>query len=162
MGDLALVWDPTIGAADLSIDPIADDLLVDEGLQTAILLSLFTDRRAELGDTLPADDGDRRGWWGDQFAEVAGDKIGSRIWLLQRSKLTPSIVPDAEAYGVEALAWLLEDGVTESVDVVAELADVTTDGLVDLLWTITVHRPDGPAEFKFNHIWDAEAAALDG
>ena len=77
MGDLALVWESD--SADLVI--VDDDLGADDGLRTAVQLSLFTDRRAEDDDVLPANDGDRRGWLGDEFAEVEGDRRGMYVFL---------------------------------------------------------------------------------
>jgi len=60
--------------------------LVQSGLDPlarAVIISLFTWRRANPDDVLPAGD-DRQGWFGDTFAEVRGDRIGSRLWLLSR------------------------------------------------------------------------------
>lgn len=146
MGDLALVWQADLGSADLAVRD--DDLAADDGLRTAVLLSLFTDRRAEADDKLPSGDGDRRGWWADQFM---ADPIGSRLWLLDRSKSLPEVVRDAEAYASEALAWFVEDGVADRVDVFAEAQG-------DLLaLAVAIHRPTGaPASFRFNLHWAAE------
>jgi phage gp46-like protein len=51
LADLALVWSNTLGDADLAM--IDSDLASDRGLETAVLLSLFTDRRAEPDDVPP-------------------------------------------------------------------------------------------------------------
>lgn len=157
MGDYALALSAQAFAggatglpADLSI--VSDDLASDEGLRTSVLLSLFTDRRAEDDDALPTDDGDRRGWWGDQFAEIADDRVGSRLWLLDRSKRLADVAPLAEAYAQEALAWMLEDGVAEKVEVSASIEN----GI--LRYTVSVYRPTGtdPIEFRFSHAWEGE------
>lgn len=151
MGDLALVWDAALGCADLAV--VDDDLASDDGLRTSLLPSLFLDRRAEADDDLPAADGDRRGWWADQFAEVEGDRIGSRRWLLDRSKRTADVVRRAEEIDREALAWLIDDRVTAQIDIA-----VTAEGGA-LIHSITVHRPAGdPASFRFPEAWDGEAA----
>jgi phage gp46-like protein len=98
LADLALVWGSS-GGGDVAL--VDSDLASDHGLTTAVLLSLFTDRRAEDDDTPPSgDDSDRRGWWADEFAEVEGDKIGSRLWLLDRSKRTADVALRAEQYAV--------------------------------------------------------------
>lgn len=155
VGDLALVWDPAAGGADLAIDAAADDLLSDEGLHTAILLSLFLDRRAEPDDVLPDGGTDRRGWWADEFAEVQGDQIGSRRWLLARSKRLASVLARDEQYSSEALEWLIEDRVASRVDVASE-AQGETQALL-----VTVHRPGkDPVTFRFADVWEAEAAAV--
>jgi len=146
--DLALTWDAVAGAADLSL--IDSDLASDRGLETAVLLSLFIDRRAQPDDQPPSgDDTDRRGWWADQFAAVEGDLIGSRLWLLDRSTLTAETSRRAEEYVREALAWALVDRVASSIDVTIE----TTKNA--LLIGVTLQRPArDPLSFRFAHTWD--------
>lgn len=160
-GDLALVWDEQLGNADLqliALDLAGDvtDLATDRGLTTAVLISLFTDRRAEDDDVPPSGDPmDRRGWWGDQFAAVEGDRIGSRLWLLDRSKNTNEARIRAEEYVREALAWMIEDKVCSSIDVA-----VTTPTKAVLLIAIGLNRPGkDQVAFKFAHAWNAMEAA---
>lgn len=153
MGDLALRWDLEQGAADLAIEN--DDLATDDGLRTAVFLSLFLDRRANEDDVLPDGSGDRRGWWGDEFEEVEGDRIGSRRWLLDRSKNVPGLAGRLEAIDREALDWLLEDGVASAIDVVVTITDAL------LTEAITIHRPRGDdVNFKFSHTWEGETVAV--
>ena len=87
-------------------------------LRRSVTISLFTWRRAGPDDAV--DDRDRKGWWGDCVPSVAGDKIGSRLWLLQRRTLVADTLKDAQSYAEEALAWMIEDGVVTSVTVTAE------------------------------------------
>ncbi len=149
MGDLALRWDS--GSADLAI--VDDDLLADDGLETAVLISLFTDRRAEPGDALPTTENDLRGWWGDEFLDVDGDHVGSRLWLLSRSTRRPDVLRDAEAYEREALGWMIEDGVTDELEATAAAQGAA------LMLAITIPRPErDPVTFKYALAWDAEAA----
>lgn len=42
------------------------------------------------------------------YPSVADDRIGSRLWLLRRVKLTSATQRDAEFYVHEALQWLLD------------------------------------------------------
>jgi phage gp46-like protein len=153
-GDLALVWSNELGSADLSLEldvgGLAMDLTTDRGLTTAVLLSLFLDRRAETDDKPPSGDStDRRGWWGDQFAEVEGDKIGSRLWLLDRSKRTNETALRAEEYVREALAWMIEDRVVSSIDVTIEMTQSA------LLIAVGLQRPGrDPVPFRFASAWD--------
>ena len=87
-------------------------------LRRAVTISLFTWRRAGPDD--PVDDSDRKGWWGDCVPSVAGDKIGSRLWLLARRTLVANTFKDAQAYAEEALAWLLDDQMVTAVTVTVE------------------------------------------
>ncbi|AXW48116.1 phage GP46 family protein [Ralstonia pseudosolanacearum] len=121
-------------------------LAVDHDLKTAALVSLFTWRRAEAGDRLPDPKGPRRGWWGDL---LSAKPIGSRLWLLSREKQTTEVVRLAQEYAEEALAWLVEDGVCKSVDVVSE---IVRPGMLGLRCRFT--RPDASqVAFKFDFAW---------
>lgn len=149
LADLALVWDEKLGSADFVV--IDSDLASDPGLETAMLLSLFTDRRAEPDDVPPSGNpNDRRGWWADQFAAVEGDRMGSRLWLLDRSKATNETALLAKEYASEALQWMIVDGVAGSINVATEIVG----GQLQI--AITGTRPDGsPLTFRFAHVWDA-------
>ncbi len=152
MSDLALRWDADSFAADLAVE--ANDLARDEGLETAVLLSLFTDRQVDAGE-LPDGETDRRGCWADAVPVIEGDKSGSRLWLLARSKETPDALSRAEEYAREALAWLVEDKVAEKVEVTAEIPRAGMLGLV-----IEIHRPGkDPARYHYADIWAAMEAA---
>lgn len=152
MTDIALRWD--IFAADFAVE--ANDLATDDGLQTAIILSLFTDRRADDSDALPDGQTDRRGWWGDAFPTVQGDKIGSRLWLLGREKQMQEVVTRAEEYVREALQWLLDDKVADRVDGTAE---ITRPGMLGI--TVKVYRPATDAvQWRFDYTWAAQAAQV--
>lgn len=152
LADLALTWSTATNDADLSL--IDDDLASDRGLETAVVLSLFTDRRAEDDDEPPSGDpNDRRGWWADQFADVEGDKIGSRLWLLERSKLTNQTALRAKEYALEALAWMLVDKVVATVNVTTQIA--TINATRALMIEVDLQRPNGDqVSFKFAHVWD--------
>lgn len=151
MSDLRLRWTPPF-AGDLEI--VANDLAVDDGLETAVMLSLFIDRRANEGDELPDGSDNRRGWWGDALPVVAQDVIGSRLWLLSREKEQPSVLERAKAFAQEALAWLIDDGVAAAVTVTAEFTAV---GLLGL--QILIDRPGASAvTFSFGYVWAAQAS----
>src|ERR1700753_4183597 len=80
--DIGVVWDPASYTGDWSVT--ASDLFLDQGgLQSAVMLSLFTDRRAPAGFTPPVGSPPGlRGWWGDTYT---GRQIGSWLWTLDRS-----------------------------------------------------------------------------
>lgn len=148
VGDIALTWDNTLGSGDMSI--LDMDLATDRGLATAVLLSWALDARAEKDDVPPSGDPrDRRGWWADQFADVAGDKIGCRLWLLDRAVLNNETLLRAKQYATEGVAWLIVDLVVASVDVVVT---PLVNGFV-IAGTFT--RPNGDAvTFRYSHVWD--------
>ncbi|ECZ0079954.1 phage GP46 family protein [Salmonella enterica] len=112
MIDAGLVWRD--GRGELVI--VSGDLLPDSSVNTAIVLSYFTDRRAEPGDELPDGSTDRRGWWGDSFRN---EPIGSRLWLLSREKSLPDVLNRAAAYARESVQWLINDGYVKKIVVTA-------------------------------------------
>lgn len=120
-----------------------------EPLVRAVIISLFTWRRARPDDDLPGDL--RMGWWGDSVPEIPNDRIGSRLWLLSRAKLTAGTVARAKEYAEEALAWLVEDGVAARVTVESERIGLSTLGLA-----CRVYRADGgiPLDIRFSDVWE--------
>jgi len=117
---LSMIWDVDAMGGDVEI--VDGGLVDDDTLRTAILISLFTDRRAGPDDMLPDDSGDRRGWVGDALATTEGDRIGSRLWLLKRRKQVEQTRRDGEDYCREALQWLVEDSIATALDVSAAWA----------------------------------------
>lgn len=95
------------------------DLVVENSLGSALLISLFTDRRADADELARFGGDDPRGWWADSLALVPGDECGSKLWLLQREKQTAETLQRAREYTEQALAWLIEDGICERVNVEA-------------------------------------------
>lgn len=138
---LALRYDNARQRADLARE---DGRLVEGGdLQTAVLISLYSDRLAELDDAV--DNGDRRGWWGDVEAEPAADRLGSRLWLLDRRTNTEDRLARAREFAEESLRWLVEDGVAREVVVTA-----TRSGERRTL-NIVIVRADGR---RWSHVWE--------
>lgn len=137
-------------------------LVADDGLHTAVLISLYSDRLANADDVLPeiANPGalpDRRGWWADGLGpgDEAGDRIGSRLWLLARAKRTMQNLRAAEAYAREALAWMVTDGIANRVEASAAWGGERAD---QLQLTVTIHRADAqPARYAL--AWAAETGA---
>ena len=53
-----------------NINILGNDAERDPGLETSILISLFSDRLADIEDLLPDNTGERRGWWGDTSTDI--------------------------------------------------------------------------------------------
>lgn len=158
MTDIALHWDNAEMTADLRIED--GSLARDAGLRTAILISLFSDARAPDGADLPEPGADRRGWWGDAFAAdgaAPGEHgLGSTLWLLARAKLTPATLAQARRACLDALAWLVADGVAGRVDVAVEAQ--ASDGIRQrLAVAVMLDRPQGPGRQRFDFTWEASA-----
>ena len=126
MQDISLAWNQQLMAFDVVMQTSEQgtDLQGDDGLLTAIMVSLFTDRRAKADDPLPDErvgqPSDLRGWWGDYLTQEGESiLIGSRLWLLHREKEMPVVVARAREYAQEALQWLLNGGYVKQLSVQA-------------------------------------------
>jgi len=118
--DIALEYNAD-GQFDISIDQ--GDLKKDIGLETAVIISLFTNQRV-TSEELPDLFDDRGGWWGDSISEVDGDQIGSKLWLVFKTgKLNNETLEKIESYSRESLSWMIEDKLCSSVIAEAELID---------------------------------------
>ena len=136
---------------DLSV--IVDGVSFDAGmvpkdkLVRAAIVSLFTWRRANADDVT---DGQKMGWWGDTTAEIANDRIGSRLWLLAREKLLPATINRAREYAHESLAWMVDDGLASRVEVQAERFGQNGIALIT-----TIYRSDGRiTSLRFDNVWE--------
>lgn len=88
-----------------------------DNLSRAVVISLFTWRRADDSDDYDHELG-KQGWWGDSLNE---DEIGSKLWQLLRSKITSETLLRAQEMADDALQWLVEDGICTDVSVSVEL-----------------------------------------
>nr|WP_278521077.1 phage GP46 family protein [Brucella anthropi] len=111
--DVALIYDPETRRADLDIGEDGD-LVIDETPITAVLLSVGLDRRANPDDPLPEGRSQflteagidvRRGASADAL-DPAGERIGSRCWLLDRAKATEITRLLYHGWLEESLTWV--------------------------------------------------------
>lgn len=118
-----------------------------DNLTRAVIISLFTWRRAD-----PDDDSEQpMGWWGDSYPTIQNDRIGSRLYLLQRTTLTNNTVELARGYLEQALAWLKDDGVVSRITI-----NVQRRGTEILTAEITLYRNDGNSQLiTFDDLWSA-------
>ena len=135
---------------DMSVyyDGMKGDVFSEHALNRAVVISLFTWRRANPDDKV---DDTRMGFWGDSVEPpVANDKIGSRLWLLRREKLVNSTFNRAREYAQEALQWMIDQSIATRIDVVAE-----RHGVNGLAMQCTVYRSTGAVvDIRFDKTWE--------
>lgn len=145
--DLYVAIDPDGGGADWSFEN--GDLVLDRGLRSTVLASLFSDARRPAASTDPDDaDEDPRGVWFDR----PGERYGSLLWLLDRSKSAGGVEVLSRSWITEALEWLVEDRIARSVDVVVERGDYNR---LDV--SISISKGD---DRGWSSIWTAESSAV--
>lgn len=143
MSDFTTYLDNSAQTGDWKL--VGTQLATGADLVTAILISVFTDRIANADDVIPDGTNDPRGWVGDLGATYP---IGSRMWLISRAKQTPDVLKRAKDYLVEALQWLIDDGVVAKFDIVTEF------GPGQLRAGVTAWQPDGSqVSQSFSWVW---------
>lgn len=144
---------------DQSMTIVVDGQTISLGLNSteplvrAVIISLFTWRRANPSDELPdvGPQAQRMGWWGDSFPVVPNDRIGSRLWLLSRAKLTNETLARAKEYADEALKWMVDDGVAARVDV-----EAVRIGLSSLGMACRIYKSEEKlsVDIRFTNVWE--------
>jgi len=143
MGDIATIWSPGDAAGGWVL--VGSDLAGGSDLETAVLLSLFTDRRASADDVIPDGSGDPRGWWGNTGR---ARPLGSKLWLLERAKQIEETRLRARDYAAEALAWLVDVRVADDVAV-----EAAWQGQGYLALSVVISEPGGVAPIVFTYQW---------
>jgi phage gp46-like protein len=115
VGDMKFFYEAktaeTLGPADIKVDGFA--LARETAFETSIVISLFTDARADSGDDLPSTYKFKSGYFGSELTKF---NIGSRLWTLGRSKITPSTISESVQYIKDALAWMIIDEIADGVE----------------------------------------------
>lgn len=160
------VWDPATGRADWQVarpgEPLnAGGLRAMRPLETAVILSLFTDRACPPNHPLAPPDGDLRGWWGDGVdvrTDLGEAPLGSLLWLLERSILDPVATPRwAIAFAQDALSGLVTQG---AVATIAVQAAAQPPSRLDL--AVQLYAQNGAELYnrRFSDIWSKEFTPL--
>jgi len=130
------------------------DLKADNGLETASLISLFSDKRVRFED-LPPGENDQQGWWADLISEPLSDEIGSKLWTLWREgKIIDATVIEMEAILTDAFTWMIDDGIAAKVVVNAERL-----GQNEITGTVDITRPTGE-NIPLKFVWDGQTLKL--
>jgi phage gp46-like protein len=143
-GDILIQWDNTQTLGDWVL--AQGDLQTGQDLETACLVSLFSDALA-TPDFSPTDGtSDRRGWWADYYTPTP---LGSNLWQLERAKTTRANLGLAQRTVQNALQWLIVDGIATSVLVNTQWITSTMMGIA-----VAITKPNGSqTRFMFGWAW---------
>jgi phage gp46-like protein len=148
-GDVLVQWDNYFTLGDWVL--AEGDLQTGQDLETACLVSLFTDRLATPDFTPTDGTSDRRGWWADPYNDRP---LGSHLWQLERAHKTRNTLGLAQRYASEALQWLVDDGVAQAVAVDTQWLEPAGGGTF-LAIRILITQPDGSmTRFTYGWAWD--------
>ena len=155
MGDIRIVWDPATGTGDLNM--LATGALeIGNDLETASLISMFTDAQADPGDVVYGTD--PAGVWIDTYSAledpalptIAKDRMGSKIWQAFARPRTQETLNWLRDEIIRCHGWMMTDGVASAVDANAFF---TGPGGIGATVTITA---SGVANV-FSYVWAQES-----
>lgn len=148
MSDYGLFLDSD-GIIDIAFVP--GDVAADDGLETSVLISLFSDARSpqELIEAIDQD-GDLRGYWGDLASE---DQTGSLLWTVKRAKQLQKVLAQVRSYAMASLQWMIDDKVAERVEV-----QTSYPAIGWMLIEVFIYRPGSknPVSYRYNYQWNAQ------
>lgn len=133
------------GAYDLKIG-FDGDLETEDSFDTAIIVSLFTDARANESEVLEASR--RRGWIGNE--RTPGFQVGSKLWLLEQSRLTRTVMNQARDESRDALRWMVEDELAVSIGNARAFQESGS-----LFLEVTIQRTSSEVEKRLFELWSA-------
>ena len=88
---------------------------------------------------------ERRGYWGDVFNDF---QIGSKLWLLQREKITKETLNLLVEYAKQSLEWLIEDGHVKDLNIESERV-----GYSGVQLNINLTQGNKESNFAFPILW---------
>lgn len=91
------------------------DFTMTRGLETALLMSVYCDKRADVSE-IPAPEL-RRGWWGNTVLGYGNYEIGSKLWLLEQARKDNVTLGLAKTYTADCLQWLIVDNLAKEIRV---------------------------------------------
>ena len=154
MGDTRIVWDPVTGTGDLNM--LGSGLELGHDLETASLISMFTDAQADPGDIVY--DTDPAGAWIDTYAAledpallaIPNDRMGSKLWQVFARPRTQDTLNWLRNEIIRCHSWMIADGVASAVK-----ADTffTGPGGIGARVTITANERAN----VFSYVWGQES-----
>lgn len=147
MGKREIKLEMSNGAFDVVIEN--GDFANEDGLDTNIWVSLFSDARADISQVAAPEN--RRGWLGNLVSEVTGRQLGGYLWLAEQRRLNQNTLNEILDYIRKSLEWIITDGIALKIDVtgaivprtgiVANAKITTADGVTSdhyiELWRVT-------------------------
>jgi phage gp46-like protein len=102
------------GVYDLVLDLENRDIATTGGFETALMCSLFSDRRAYADEV--AEPFKRRGWIGNLVSSVPADNYGSGLWLYEQRRMSADVQASLRMEVIQSLDWMVDERLVVSVD----------------------------------------------
>lgn len=121
------------------------DFLTTEGIDTSLLVSFFTDKRANSNEV--SNPYYQRGWWGTLYKDSNEPELGSKIWLLDQSVNTQETLNKGIAYITDAYNWLVQDNYADKIEVSG------TSNFQDIYLTVKIIKDNNVINEQVYNLW---------
>lgn len=132
------------GKFDIAIEN--GDFANENGFDTAIWVSLFTDARASESQVILPEN--RRGWLGNLVSDNPERQLGGYLWLSEQRRLDQDTLNETVDFIRKSLSWFTEDGIAVSIDVSGEIIP-----LYGITISIYIKSLDGVTSKHFIDLW---------
>lgn len=147
--DIAFTLSPNHGA-DFYLKN--NDLAIDDGLETTVFISVFTEAR---DDTL-GNKGENRGYWGDEFSLYP---LGSLSWKYLSNGLRTNNLEAVKTGLKNSLLWMVKEGIVDNI----AIESVKAEGSNAVQFNIILTKPGDkesssvakPKVYRLN--WEAQS-----
>lgn len=122
------------------------DFANEDGLDTAIWVSLFTDSRADVSQVLVPEN--RRGWMGNLVSEIPERQLGGLLWLAEQRRLNQDTLNENIDHVRKSLEWMVIDGIAVEMDVIGQIIPRT-----GIAANVTITSKDGVTSNHYIELW---------
>jgi phage gp46-like protein len=124
------------------------DFEVIDGMETAVLVSLYTDARLDESEVkTPLM---RSGWIGNIMTQ--GRQLGGKLWKFENSPVTTSYLANAKEATQRSFDWMINDKVARSITA-AISAQKATNGMTNISHQVGIVARDGVKQ-DYVYLWD--------
>lgn len=122
------------------------DFANEDGFDTNIWVSLFTDARADVSQVLVPEN--RRGWLGNLVSEIPERQLGGYLWLAEQRRLNQDTLNEITDYVRKSLEWMVTDGIAVEIDVKGQIIPRT-----GIAASVTITSIDGVTSNHYIELW---------
>lgn len=132
------------GSFDIVIEN--GDFANEDGFDTNIWVSLFTDARANSSQVIVPEN--RRGWMGNLVSDVPERQLGGYLWLAEQRRLNQDTLNETIDYIRHSLEWMVLDGIALKIDVTGQI--IPRSGIAA---NVVITSIDGVTSNHYIEIW---------
>ena len=119
------------------------DLDNGDFLDSSLLYAILGERRASPSEVPISQN--RRGWIGNDGKNFEN---GSKLWLFEQSRLTRSVLNDIQSAALDALNYLIDDGLATNIEATATIQNNIVILKIDII--VSQSR----VETRFFELWN--------